>query len=291
VNSFAVEVPGGALEVHRWPAREPGAPVVLAVHGITANGLSWGRVAEHLDGRVTLLAPDLRGRAGSAAVSGSTGMARHADDLIAVLDRVGADRVVVAGHSMGAFVACVAAVRHPYRVRSLVLVDGGVGFPVPDGTDIDAVLTAVLGPAMARLSMTFPDVEAYRAFWRGHPAFAGNWSPAVEAYVEHDLTGEPPELRSSCSLDAVRTDGAAVIRDPETLAAAHRLPVPAVLLHASRGMSDEPPGLYDAARLTAAGLDPQRVSVAEVADTNHYSVLIGDTGARAVAARIREAAM
>jgi pimeloyl-ACP methyl ester carboxylesterase len=291
MNTFTVEVPGGALEVHRWPAREPGAPVVLATHGITANGLSWGRVAEHLDGRVTLLAPDLRGRAGSAAVSGPTGMARHADDLIAVLDHVGAGRVVLAGHSMGAFVACVAAVRHPARVRSLVLVDGGVGFPVPDGVDVDAVLAAVLGPAMARLSMTFPDAEAYHAFWRAHPAFAGQWSAVVAAYVEHDLTGEPPELRSSCSLDAVRVDGTAVIRDPETLAAVRRLSAPAVLLWASRGLSDEPQGLYDAGRLAAAGLDPELVTSAEVPDTNHYSVLVGDTGARTVAARIREAAM
>jgi hypothetical protein len=162
---------------------------------------------------------------------------------------------------------------------------------VPDGVDVDAVLAAVLGPAMARLSMTFPDVEAYHAFWREHPAFAGQWSAAVEAYVEHDLTGTPPTLRSSCSLDAVRVDGAAVIRDPETLTAVGRLPVPAVLLWAGRGLANEPQGLYDADRLAAAGLDPERVTAFEVPDTNHYSVLVGDTGARAVAARIREASM
>lgn len=285
-----VPVPGGSLEVHRWPAREPGAPVVLAAHGITANGLSWARVAGHLDGRVTLLAPDLRGRAGSAAVAGPFGPARHADDLAAVLDHVGVDSVVLAGHSMGAFVACVAAVRHPARVRGLVLVDGGVGFPVPDGVDVDAVLTAVIGPAMTRLLMTFPDRGAYRDFWREHPAFRGHWSAAVEAYVDHDLTGEPPALRSSCSLDAVRADGEALIRDADTLAAVHRLPVPAVLLWAGRGLQDEPQGLYDAGRLAAASLDPERVTTVEVPDTNHYSIVVGEPGARAVADRILAAA-
>ncbi|MEU6476573.1 alpha/beta fold hydrolase [Streptomyces sp. NPDC047017] len=53
---------GGDLTVPRRPAADPGAPVVLALHGITANGLMWARVAHHLAGRVTLVAPDLRGR-------------------------------------------------------------------------------------------------------------------------------------------------------------------------------------------------------------------------------------
>lgn len=52
-----VPVAGGRLAVLRWPATDPGAPVVLAVHGITANALSWGPVARQLAGRVTLIAP------------------------------------------------------------------------------------------------------------------------------------------------------------------------------------------------------------------------------------------
>ncbi|WP_372337635.1 hypothetical protein [Streptomyces sp. MK5] len=35
-----VPVPGGKLAVSRRPAHDPGAPVVLALHGITANGLT-----------------------------------------------------------------------------------------------------------------------------------------------------------------------------------------------------------------------------------------------------------
>ena len=40
----------------------------------------------------------------------------------------------------------------------------------PAGLDIDAALHAVIGPAMARLSMRFADAEAYLDFWREHPA-------------------------------------------------------------------------------------------------------------------------
>ena len=64
------DVDGGRLAAHRWPADDPGAPLVLAAHGITGNGLTWARVADHLDAAVEFVAPDLRGRAASAALDG-----------------------------------------------------------------------------------------------------------------------------------------------------------------------------------------------------------------------------
>jgi hypothetical protein len=159
--------------------------------------------------------------------------------------------------------------------------------------DTDVVLAAVLGPALARLDMTFPDREAYRQFWQAHPAFAGELTPEVEAYIQHDLIsdgafdddtfGDGP-FRSSCVADAIRADGAQVLVDPEALAAIHALPVPGVLLYAERGLLDEPQALYDAQRL--AGLEIPAVAVA---DTNHYSILISDKGAGVVAEHILRA--
>ncbi|HEV7898449.1 MAG TPA: alpha/beta hydrolase [Planosporangium sp.] len=279
----------GDLLVHVWPAATAAeisgtdAPVVVAAHGITANGLSWARVAQLLEGRVTLVAPDLRGRAGSRDAPGPYGIGRHADDLIALLDALDTERAVLAGHSMGGFVAAVAAARHPERVSGVVLVDGGLTFGTPPGTDLDAVLAAVLGPAIARLDMTFPDREAYRRFWQEHPAFAGSWTPEVEAYIQHDLIGAGP-YRSSCVAEAVRTDGRQVLVDAETLGAIHALAVPGVLLYAERGMLDNPQPLYDAQRV--AGL---AIPALAVPDTNHYSILIGDKGAAVVAEHILRA--
>lgn len=116
-EEFQVPVPGGRLAVSRWPAHDPGVPVVLALHGITADGLSWARVAHHLVGRVTLVAPDLRGRGGSGGLPGPYGNAAHADDMAAVVDALGVGRVVLTGHSTGAFAAALTAVRHPRHRR------------------------------------------------------------------------------------------------------------------------------------------------------------------------------
>ncbi|MBM9503426.1 alpha/beta hydrolase [Actinacidiphila acididurans] len=282
-----VEVAGGRLAVRRWPGR-PGAGTVLAVHGIASNGLAWTRVAEELDG-VEVIAPDLRGRGLSRNVAGAGTMARHADDLLAVLDHFGVDRAVLAGHSMGGFVACVAARRDPLRYSGLVLVDGGLGFPVPQGVDIDAVLHAVIGPAMRKLEMTFPDRAAYHGFWARHPAFAELHGPDVDAYLDRDLTGTEPELRSACRAAAIREDAEDELRNPEVFAAVHELTVPARLLWAERGLQDEPVGLYAPEVVAASGLADEGVALHFVPEVNHYSVVLGRAGAQVVAGHVRDA--
>lgn len=289
-EDIRVPVAGGELAAVRWPAREAGAPVVLALHGITANALSWAAVARQLAGRVTLVAPDLRGRAASAALPGPYGIAAHADDAAALAEALGPGPVVLAGHSMGAFVAALAVVRHPGRFGPLLLVDGGFGFPAPTRLSADELLTAVIGPAMDRLSMTFADRAAYRAFWQAHPAFGGGqWSAEVDAYIQRDLTGREPALHSSCRIEAIRTDGVGLF-DEEVLSAVHRLPEPATLLWAQRGLMNEEQGMYDEARLAAAGLARTAVRAVRVPEVNHYTLLTGDTGSRLIAGRLRRAA-
>ncbi|MEV7178598.1 alpha/beta hydrolase [Kitasatospora sp. NPDC093679] len=285
-DELSVPVPGGDLAVLRWPARVPDAPTVVAVHGITANALAWGEIADRLAGRATLIAPDLRGRADSRSVDGPFGLARHADDVAEVVRALGLGPAHLAGHSMGAWVCALTAVRHPGLVSRVLLVDGAVSFPLPAGVHEDDALAAVLGPALARLSMTFPDRQAYREFWQAHPAFVDEWTARMDAYTQRDLVGTEPGLRSSCVPEAIRQDGREVLLDKEAAAAVHQLPCPAELLWAERGLLNEPQGLYDAARLRSAGLDETRVPAATVPGTNHYSIIGGADGADAVIDRL-----
>jgi pimeloyl-ACP methyl ester carboxylesterase len=293
-----VPVEGGELAALHWPAATTGAPLAVLLHGITGNAMAWARVAAALAGEFEVVAPDLRGRAGSAGLPGPYGIEAHAADVAALLHRfgaddgTGADATVLVGHSMGAFVAALAAagtVRD--RVHGLVLVDGGLSFPQPPGADVDAMLSAALGPAMDRLRTTFPDLAAVRAFWAQHPA-VGPWVdvPSVAAYLARDVEGEPPALHSSCVLEAVRVDGGDVLANERVLQATADLPVPATLLWATRGMFDQTPGLYDEVRLAGLGLEPSGITAREVPDTNHYSVLWAPQGVAAIAAATRAAA-
>jgi pimeloyl-ACP methyl ester carboxylesterase len=239
-------------------------------------------VAGALGGEATLVAPDLRGRGRSNALPGPYTIAQHADDCAAVLDHLGVEAAVVAGHSMGGFVATALATRRPARVRAAVLVDGGPPLAVPPGVDPDEALAATLGPALRRLDMTFDDRGAYRAFWQQHPSFVGIWCDEIDAHVQHDLVGEPPEMRSSCSREAVRVNGRELLADDAVRTAIRNVACPLVLLWAPRGMVDDPGGLYAEERLN--GIDHELVP-----DANHYSILLGAPGAARVAAAIRRA--
>lgn len=298
-TSLAVPVAGGTLHVGvaGAPVGTPGVPVVLAVHGITGSHRTWAPVARHLGEAVTVLAPDLRGRGESAGLAGPYGMAAHVDDTLAVLDHVGCPRAVVAGHSMGGYIVARFAATVPERISGAVLVDGGLPLPIPDGVDPDVVLAAVLGPSLARFEMTFPSIDAYRDYWRGHPAFAPcPWTDDVAGFVDYDL-GEPtagPEgaaqYRSRVSKDAVRGDGRDLFDGDAGRKALHSLPDPTVLLWAARGLQHEERPLLPAEAIADARSLLPHLEVREVPDTNHYFILLGDREAADVAAEIRRLA-
>jgi pimeloyl-ACP methyl ester carboxylesterase len=252
--------------------------------------MSWQAVARHMPPDWTLAAPDLRGRGHSRDLPGPFGLDTHARDVVAVLRHFGG-RPVLAGHSMGAYVALLARDAHPELVRRLVLVDGGLPLPVPDGTDLDAVLDATLGPAIARLGQSFPSTEAYLDFWRAHPALAAHWTPDVEAYVRYDLIGEPGQLRPRAVEDTVRADGRDMLTGKPFADALERLTRPTPLLTAPAGMFGAPPPLIPHDTVQAwqervPALRPQAVP-----GMNHYTILFDREGAAAVSQAFRAAAL
>jgi pimeloyl-ACP methyl ester carboxylesterase len=299
-TNLAVAVRGGTLNVGvaGAPIGTRGVPVVLAVHGITGSHRTWAPVARHLGDAVTVLAPDLRGRGESAGLAGPYGMAAHVEDAVAVLDHIGCPRAVVAGHSMGGYIVTRFTATVPDRLSAAVLVDGGLPLPVPEGVDPDVILAAVLGPSLARLEMTFPSIDAYRDFWRAHPAFAPClWTDDVADFVDYDL-GQPvadPEgrvqYRSRVSKEAVRDDGRDLLDSDAGRKALHSLPDRSVLLWAARGLQHEERPLLAAEAIADAQALLPHLAVCEVPDTNHYFILLGDREAAVVAGEIRRLAL
>ena len=275
-----IRVPVGNTEIGaiRWPCPHSTSTVV-AIHGITANAWSWAPVASQLDGVVCLVAIDLRGRGTSSDVPGPFGIRQHADDVARVIEKLDLGRVVITGHSMGAFVALLTAERNPALVADVVLVDGGVAVPVPEGVDIQDLLDLTLGPAIERLRQTWPNRMAYRAMWEQHPAFAGGITPDIERYVLADLVEVDGSFRSSVSEEAVRFDGAELLTDPEIRSAFDRRQEPLRIVRAELGVLAAPPPLIPVEYET---LYPQHAWTT-VAGSNHYDVLIGESGASTVA--------
>ena len=284
IERLDVPVEGGSLATFRLGT---GAVPVLAVHGISSSSHNWPALARALDGRATLVAPDLRGRGRSNGLPAPYGIEAYVRDLLAVLDSLGAEPLVSAGHSLGGYIVARLAAAHPERVKGAVLVDGGLTQPgAEDMVDSEGFADRVLGPAIARLRMEFPDRESYRQWWRAHPAFAGDVvrPEDLDAYADHDLIGEPPHMRSAVVEEAVRHDALEVLRSGQ---AAHRLELPATHLCAERGLLDDPNPFQPRELVESwAAEAPQQRRVVPVPDTNHYTLALGAPGARAIAEAI-----
>jgi lipase len=281
-STFDVDVVGGRMHTGRWGS---GAQVVVAAHGITATHRSFRGLANSLGEEVTVFAPDLRGRGRSNSITGPFSISAHADDLVAVLDHVGIERATVVGHSMGAFVAVVAAHRHPQRVRSLILVDGGLPLDLGTlaGEPIDTIVAAIIGPALERLRLTFGSVGSYLDFWRRHPAFAADWNAWIEDAFAYDLEGDPPSLHSGVRETAVLADAQTQLVADDVARALDSLNHPAVLLRAPAGIMGAPPGLYTDVVLAPWLRQLPTLREVLVPDVNHYTILLSERGAAAVA--------
>ncbi len=171
------EVRVGA-HVMRWQERGSGAPVV-AVHSSGMSSRQWKKLEAALPAGLRLVAPDLFGYGESSAWP--------ADERFHfVIDQLGIERVIEAqgepvhlvGHSYGGFLALLAALHHPTRVRSIAVFEP-VSFGALLSTGDDAYGTVPQGDGMP-----WPDapealeawLEGFVDYWNG----PGGWRAQSE---------------------------------------------------------------------------------------------------------------
>ena len=108
---------GDGVTIHVADAGPANGPAVMLVHGFPQNWWEWHELIGPLaaDG-YRVLCPDLRGAGWSSAPRSRYLKNDMADDLAAVLDRLGVATVKLAGHDWGGPVAFTMMLRHPEKV-------------------------------------------------------------------------------------------------------------------------------------------------------------------------------
>lgn len=101
-----------------------GAPLVL-VHGYLGGSAQWQAELARFSDRFDVIAPDLPGYAGSAALPPPERIAAFAAAVVALLDELGIGRFTLMGHSMGGMIVQELAATHPDRVARLILYGTG----------------------------------------------------------------------------------------------------------------------------------------------------------------------
>jgi len=116
-----------------YARRGKGTPLVL-LHGFPLDHHLWDDVSSLLEDKFELILPDLRGFGESTTVDAPYSMDDYASDIAGLLDQLGIQKVAVAGHSMGGYVALAFAKLYPERVSGLALISSQVLADPPDRT-------------------------------------------------------------------------------------------------------------------------------------------------------------
>ena len=101
-----------------------GSVPVVFVHSLAGNTQQWSAQLSHVRITRRAVALDLRGHGQSLPpANGDYAIDAMAQDIQMVIDQLGIQRFILAGHSMGGSVALAYAGAYPQRVAGLLLVD------------------------------------------------------------------------------------------------------------------------------------------------------------------------
>lgn len=103
--------------------QDGGGPAVVLIHGFPLNRTMWRPQVAALRDRFAVVTPDLRGFGESEVPTHALTMDAYAADVLGLLDALGHQRFVLAGLSMGGYVAFRILAAAPTRVRALILAD------------------------------------------------------------------------------------------------------------------------------------------------------------------------
>ena len=134
-----------------WEERGSGDPILL-IMGLGASLEAWDRTAPVLAARYRVILFDNRGVGRSDVPPGPYSLEMMADDAAAILDAAGVKSAHVYGASMGGMIAQEFALRHPSRVRKLILGCTGCG-----GRDVVRAEPEVVAALNARARMARED--------------------------------------------------------------------------------------------------------------------------------------
>jgi pimeloyl-ACP methyl ester carboxylesterase len=120
-----------------------GEPTLVFVHGWCCDARYWRMQVPHFSERYRVVTLDLAGHGHSGMIRSQYSMPAFGEDVKAVTEAIGADRVILVGHSMGGSVIAEAARLMPDRVTGLIGVDTlhNIEYPMTRGE-----LTNMLAP-------------------------------------------------------------------------------------------------------------------------------------------------
>lgn len=262
---------GVEIQLAQWEGEEK---AILCIHGITANCRCWDVIADALSPSHRVLAMDLRGRGLSGAPSTGYSMEHHCRDILAVLDDLGLERVVLMGHSLGAFISLIFGAKYPERVDRIILVDGGGKL----SEDQLVKVFAGIKPSLDRLGKVLPSFEAYLDLMKKAP-FLKDWSQALETYYQYEIEEVAGGVRTN--INPAHIEEEAVNLGKVDISQVYgEISCPVLILRATEGMLARDDLLLPEDVTERMVREIANVRRVDVNGTNHYSIVFQPNGER-----------
>ncbi len=181
----------------RYRDEGAGGDALLLLHGWCSSGRAWERTARAFARRCRVVRVDLRGHGASGAPAGGGYLWEDfADDVSVLVGRLGLDRIVAVGHSMGSPIALELAGRLPRAVAGVVAVDGlsGLGLTGERAAAhpwVRALTPSSTAETRRRLVGAFLPADARGRHIVEGDAARADPAAALAAYRDAVVTGSP----------------------------------------------------------------------------------------------------
>ena len=257
---------GYGLEIQTAEWAGSGEPV-LCIHGLTANCLCFGVIAQELTPKHSVLAVDLRGRGLSDKPGTGYSIDHHCRDIEAVMDDLGLDAVNLLGHSLGGYISLALAARRPERVRRLILMDAGAQLTVEQWIKVGEAIK----PSLDRLVQRFPTFEAYVENLK-KMAYLNPWSQAIEDYFRYECEEVNGVFQSRIKPENIQEEreNLAVTDTAQYYSHIH---CPVLVLRATQGMTSPDELVLPEDALPGLKKALPQARIVSLAGTNHYSIV------------------
>ena len=239
--------------------------LLIFIHGLTGNYLQMHHFQNHFKSKYNTLSYDLSGRGDSTLQNDPADIQQHSKDLLEIIESLEHDNIVLAGYSMGGYIAVDVAGRSS-KVKKVVLLDGG--------GEADENTSSLVLPSLGRLEKTFGSREEYLEMMKKSYGTMGvEWSEIMDQVVDHEITQIDGKIHHKSDYELTKQDFESFYDFPFG-EAYNSLNVPVFLIICTGAIKD---GI---ALFSEEGYDKMLNEVKDikstVMDINHYEIVFNE---------------